>query len=58
MKKLKELKGVKLLCKKEQKGITGGFIITCSETQPCLSKYCCEGGYCIQKPFPDYQCQI
>jgi hypothetical protein len=53
MKNLKELKGVKLLSKNEQKGITGGF-------GNCPSGYiwsftalaCCriDTGYCLSTP--------
>jgi hypothetical protein len=44
MKKLKELKGVKLLSKTQQKSIAGG--LACSDVYPCPTGYCCVGIKC------------
>jgi len=45
MKKLANLKGVKMLNKNEQKSITGGKI-KCGEEFVCRPQYCCVNGVC------------
>jgi hypothetical protein len=44
MKNLKELKGVKVLSKTEQKAITGG--IRCDATHLCSYYWCCINNLC------------
>eukprot|EP00825_Cyclidium_porcatum_P052431 TRINITY_DN9935_c0_g1_i2.p2 TRINITY_DN9935_c0_g1~~TRINITY_DN9935_c0_g1_i2.p2 ORF type:complete len:105 (-),score=8.93 TRINITY_DN9935_c0_g1_i2:207-521(-) len=53
MKKLNELKGVKMLTKNEQKTITGG--LACEESADCLvigHNYCCTNRVCRRSIYP------
>jgi hypothetical protein len=51
MKNLKELKGVKVISKTEQKAIAGGIVrgIPCNEFTTCPPGTCCSNnpGYCV-----------
>ncbi|NVO08700.1 MAG: hypothetical protein HXX16_01935 [Bacteroidales bacterium] len=57
MKNLKELKGVKVLSKAEQKVITGG--LACEESADCLviGKNCCINQICTLA-LPPYHCKF
>jgi hypothetical protein len=53
MKNLKELTGVKVLSKNEQKTITGG--LACEESADCLvigNNYCCTNRVCRRSIYP------
>ncbi|GEM_PF-2120334 len=52
MKNLKELKGVKLLSKKEQQGISGGkkMCLMGPNGYYCPSPYICVNGICVVSP--------
>lgn len=53
MKTLKELKGVKVLSKPEQKAISGG--LACEESADCIvlgHNYCCTNGVCRRSIYP------
>jgi hypothetical protein len=50
MKNLKELKGVKVLSKNEQKSITGG-VAACDAIHLCGGTWCCVNGVCV-RPCP------
>ena len=61
MKTLKELNGVKVLSKNDQKSISGGYL-QCNINYPCPPGWCCYGshigGFCVRDNTPGYLCYL